>query len=238
MITGTAFVDLSAAYDTVNHRLLIQKLYNTTLDNQLCRVIQNLLHNERSRWRIHKNGLPQGSVLSPTLFNIYTNDQPILDGTRSFIYADDLCITAQYPTFQEVEQIIEEALGDLTHYYRGNSLRANPDKTQITAFHLRIREAKRSLQASWNGVDLEKTDIPKHLGVTLDTGQDVELQDTHTQHQDEGGNRNNLLNKLAISRWGTNARTIRTTALALCYSTAEYAAPVWKRSAHAHLLNP
>ena len=112
MITGTAFVDLSAAYDTLNHRLLIQKLYNTTIDSQLCRVIQNLLsdrrfyvelNNERSRWRIQKNGLPQGSVLSPTLFNIYTNDQPILDGTRSFIYADDLCVTAQYPTFQEVE---------------------------------------------------------------------------------------------------------------------------------------
>ena len=110
MITGTAFVDLSAAYDTVNHRLLIQKLYNTTLDSQLCRVILNLLsdrrfhvelNNERSRLRIQKNGLPQGSVLSPTLFNIYTNDQPILDGTRSFIYADDLCVTAQYPTFQE-----------------------------------------------------------------------------------------------------------------------------------------
>ena len=43
MITGTAFVDLSAAYDTVNHRLLMKKLYNTTLDSQLCRVIQNLL---------------------------------------------------------------------------------------------------------------------------------------------------------------------------------------------------
>ena len=151
--------------------LLIQKLYNTTLDSQLCRVIQNLLsdrrfyvelNNERSRWRIQKNGLPQGSVLYPTLFNIYTNDQPILDGTRSFIYADELCITAQYPTFQEVEQIIEEALGELIHYYRSNSLRANPDKTQVTAFHLRNREAK---------------------VLRCNTGQDVELQDTHTQHQ-------------------------------------------------------
>ena len=66
-------------------------------------------------------------------------------GTRSFIYADDLCVTAQYPTFQEVEQQIEEALGELTHYYRSNSLRANPDKTQVIAFHLRNREAKRSL---------------------------------------------------------------------------------------------
>ena len=125
MITGIS-------YDTVNHRFLIQKLYNTMLDSQLCRVIQNLLsdrgfyveqNNEQSRWRIQKNSLPQGSVLSPTLFNIYTNDQPILDGTRSFIYTDDLCITAQYHNFQEVEQKIEEALGELTHYYRSNSLK-------------------------------------------------------------------------------------------------------------------
>ena len=241
MITGTAFVDLSAAYDTVNHRLLIQKLYNTTLDSQLCRVIQNLLsdrklymelNNERSRWRIQKNGLPQGSVLSPTLFNIYTNDQPILDGTRSFIYADDLCVTAHYPTFQEVEQHIEEALGELTHYYRSNSLRANPDKTQVTAFHLRNREAKRS----WNGVDLENTDTPKYLGVTLDRTLSYKTHIHNTKMK--VATRNNLLKKLANSRWGTNARTIRTTALALCYSTAEYAAPVWERTAYAHLLNP
>ena len=50
--------------------------------------------------------------------------------------------------------------------------------------------------------------------------------------------RNNLLKKLANSKWGTNARTIRTTALALCYSTAEYAAPVWTKSSHANKLNP
>ena len=50
--------------------------------------------------------------------------------------------------------------------------------------------------------------------------------------------RNNMLKKLANSKWGTNARTIRTTALALCYSTAEYAAPVWARSSHANKLNP
>ena len=50
--------------------------------------------------------------------------------------------------------------------------------------------------------------------------------------------RNNLLKKLANSMWGTNARTTRTTALALCYSTAEYAVPVWARSSHANKLNP
>ena len=94
MITGAAFVNMSVAYDTVNHRILIQRLYNITQDSQLCRVLQNMLPNRRfyvelnnecSRWRIQKNDLPQGSVLSPILFNIYTNDQPLHYGTRSFI---------------------------------------------------------------------------------------------------------------------------------------------------------
>ena len=68
-------------------------------------------------------------VFSLQVFNIYTNDQPVHDGTRSFIYADDLCITSQFPTFSQVESTIEEELGELTEYYRNNSLCANPDKS-------------------------------------------------------------------------------------------------------------
>ena len=143
MITGAAFVDLSAAYDTVNHRILIQKLYNTTQDSHLCRVFQNMLsnrrfyvelNNERSRWRKQKNGLPQGNVLSPTL--------------------------------------------------------------------------------------------------------DRKLSYKELMHNTKMATRNTLLRKLSNSKWGANASTIRTTALTLCYSVAEYAAPVWARSSHAQKLNP
>ena len=245
MITGAVFVDLSAAYDTVNHRILIQKLYNTTQDSQLCRVFQNMLsnrrfyvelNNERSRWRRQKNGMPQGSVLSPILFNIYTNDQPIHDGTRNFIYADDLCVTAQYSSFTEVETTIGDALEELTHYYRSNSLRANPDKTQVTAFHLRNKEANRSLKVEWNRTKLENTPHPKYLGVTLDRTLSYKEHMHNTKMK--VATRNNLLRKLSNSKWGANASTIRTTALALCYSVAEYAAPVWARSSHAQKLNP
>ena len=208
MITGTAFVDLSAAYDTVNHRLLIPKLFNITQDCTLCRVIQNLLskrrfyvelNNERSRWRLQKNGLPQWSVLSLTLFNIYTNDQPVHDRTRSFIYADDLFITAQFITFSQVKSTIEEALGELTEYYRNNSLRANSCKSQVTVFHLRNREANRSLKVSWNGVDLENTTHPKYLGVTLDRTLSYKQHIQNTKMK--VATHNNILKKLANSKW-------------------------------------
>ena len=96
-------------------------------------------------------------VLSPFLFNVYTNDQPLHDGTRSFIYADELCVTSQYSSFTDIERTIGDALDKLTQYYRINSLRANPDKTQVTAFHLRNKEAKRSLKVVWNKTELENT---------------------------------------------------------------------------------
>ena len=82
-----------------------------------------------------------------------------------------------------------------------------------------------------------RTLIPqKYLGVTLDRTLSYKTHIHNTKMK--VATRNNLLKKLANSRWGTNARTIRTTAIALCYSTAECAVPVWERSAYAHLLNP
>jgi len=144
VITRAAFIDLSAAYDTINHRLLLKKIYELTEDAKFTKTITLLLRNRRffvslqnkkSRWRRQNNGLPQGSVLAPILFNIYTNDQPIGDQTKHFIYANDLAITTQGKTFEEVEISLNIALNTMMEYYNDNYLKQKPAKTQITAFH-------------------------------------------------------------------------------------------------------
>ena len=181
-------------------------------------------------WK-QRNGLPQGSVLAPVLFNIYTNDQPVSPGTRSFIYADDLGIGAQNHNIDDIEATLSTALQNLTKYYKDNQLKANPAKTQVSLFNLRNREVGRKLSLTWNGVDLKHCDFPVYLGLTLD--RTLSYKQHIEKVKGKVRTRNNLLHKLANSSWGANTSTLRATALALCYSVAEYACPVWERSSHA-----
>ena len=69
-----------------------------------------------------------------------------------------------------------------------------------------------------------------YLAVTLD--RTLSYREHLTKTVGKQKNRNNLLMKLAGSTWGASANTLWSSALALCYSAAEYCAPVWSRSAH------
>ena len=195
-----------------------------------------MLNNKRSRVRLQKNGLPQGSVLAPLIYNIYTNDQPLNLETKRFVYADDICVTSQYSTFTAVEKSFTNALNGLQVYYAENSLKANPSKTQICFFYFKNRETNRPLNNIWHEKKIKNTAYPKYLGVTLDGSLTFKK---HIQNcKAKVCTRNNILRKLISSHWEASPHTLRISALTLCYSAAQYACPVWSRSVHAHRLDP
>ena len=182
-----------------------------------------------------KNGLPQGGVLAPTLYNIYTADFPSTENTRNYIYADDICITAQHSTFEAVELNLNTALASLSEYYRANYLRANPSENQVCLFNLKNREAKRGPKLKWNNVQLNHCEHPVYLGVKLDRSLSFKKHIEKTIGKVES--RNAIIGKLATSYYGADPKTVQTAVVALWMSSAEYACPVWSRSAHVKKLD-
>jgi len=100
---------------------------------------------DTSAWRIQVNGLPQGSVLSPTLFNLYTNDLPVT-GSRKFIYADDICLKKQAQRYAELECCLTSNMVHMASYCR---LTPSPMKTVTSMFHLLNTSAARELRYTW-----------------------------------------------------------------------------------------
>jgi len=173
-----------------------------------------------SFWRHQKNVLPQSSVLSPSLFNVYINDLP-QTASRKFIYADDICLGAQRYTFTDLDDVLNGYTSDL---FPEMETSAKPSKTTSSVFHLHNAKAHQYLNVSLGGQKIRHDPNPAYLGITLDRS--LTFHDHLRKTAAKVGTRNNLLSMLAGSSWGASAPALRTSALALCYSVAEYCAPV------------
>ena len=240
--TGAVFVDLTAAYDTVWHRGLLVKISRCLppwVANTISFLLQNRsfrvhLGDKSSRWRLVSSGLPQGSVLAPTLFNIYINDLPETS-SRKFIYADDICCATQASKFDILEETLTKDMSLISDYCKKWRLIPSTAKTVSSVFHLHHASASRELNVQLGDTRIRHEAQPVYLGVTLD--RTLSFHEHLIKTAAKVGARNHIIARLASSSWGASASTLRSSSLALCYSTAEYCAPVWFRSPHVHLVD-
>jgi hypothetical protein len=110
----------------------ISRLLNNMLSN---RYFQVFLGDKSSRWRRRRlnNGLNQGTVLAPILFNL--SDIPITV-SKQFQYADDIALTFQANSFAECETTLDADLDKLDEFFRRWILQPNSSKTQSYVSHL------------------------------------------------------------------------------------------------------
>lgn len=171
MKSGAVFLDLSAAYDTVWNRGLLLKLAKNLRCKATLRLLEQILsdrsfkvnlNGEVSRKRILQNGLPQESVLSPTLFNVYTADIEITK-LRKFIYADDIGLVAQRKTFEQLKETLNKDLDALQNYFKKWHLNLNVNKTTAVAFHLNNREKNRELKLKIGEANIANEECPRYL---------------------------------------------------------------------------
>ena len=160
-----------------------------------------------SRLRRLRNSVPQGSVLAPLLFNIYTNDVPSIT-SKKFAYADDLAILHTSGDWKELESQDMTALSEHLQTWR---LKLSHTKTVTAAFHLHNREAKCELKVYNIGKTLPFCPVPTYLGVKLDRSL------TYRPHLEALCKklcaRVSLLRRLAGTGWGASTKALHTAAL-------------------------
>jgi hypothetical protein len=165
----------------------------------------------------------RAAFLAPTLFNLYMSDIP-KTVFKQFQYADDIALTFQANSFAECETTLGADLDKLDEFFRKWRLQPNPSKTESCVFPLTTHEANRQLDVRFTGTEIQHVEHPKYLGVTLYRSLTYNAHLTKTSKKVSA--RINIVRKLASTGWSAGTETLRTAALAIVYSTAEYCAPV------------
>ena len=117
-------------------------------------------------------------------------------------------------------------------YFTDWRLKLNTTKTVSSAFHLPNRRADYKLNIKISGERLLFERTPKYLGLTFD--RTLSYKQHLTNVSSKVTKRCNLLKRLTSNHWGVDFSTLRSSALALCYSVSEYCSPVWSESHHCY----
>lgn len=179
--TGMVCLDVEKAFDSVWHNGLIFKMSEIGFPIHILKIVQSFLCDRKSFVQINNSksqefhvraGVPQGSILSPTLFNIFLNDIPTPKGCVKAIYADDTALKCSFGR-HDIERIVgtlQSGLIELEKFFTDWKIKLNHNKTEAILFsHSRIMSKEKHIhKINFNGHNLEWKDEIKYLGMILD----------------------------------------------------------------------
>lgn len=177
MSTGMVLIDIEKAFDRVWTNGLVYKLIKVGTPHYIVKFIHKFVtdrsfhvkvNNKSSTSHQIKFGVPQGAVLSPTLYNTYTHDVPKLQGCQVSLFADD---TAFYTTsrFQKrIQNVLQASVGKYKTFFKRWKITMNETKTQAIFYtNRRTKQVPTGPIRICNEL-IEWTRNVKYLGFILD----------------------------------------------------------------------
>ena len=180
-VTALVLLDMSKAFDSLNHEILLLKLQDIGLSSAALNWFSSYMTNKFQAVRINsqlsdklliQSGVPQGSILGPILFNIYVNDLPSFPQCcKSKTYVDDNKLYITFPVQQRPSTVADmnRDLTTIRNWCFDNRLLLNASKTKLMLFGSRQMIAKiPDFNLSLLGKDLVPSRCARHLGVIFD----------------------------------------------------------------------
>ena len=240
--TVMAQFDYSRAYDRTWREKLLLKLSDLGAPSQIIRWISAFLRTRTAQVMINgtlgkrvrvKQGLPQGSVLSPLLFLIFINDitKELPDGVECCLFADDAAVYCSDVSLAKAEELLQVAVTAIEKWSVENKLDLNLSKSCVFFFSSFTGDAKYRPDITLMGQRMKFGDgddekNPKLLGLTLD--RQLSFQDHVTDVCARVEKRCKLLACLASRAWGWRKHTLRRVFTATQRSIMDYAAAAWQ----------
>ena len=180
LITGMILIDLQKAFDTIDHEILLQKLYAIGFSKHSVNWFRSCLTNRTflvnlgnvfSQPVCVSSGIPQGSILGPLIFLIYINDMSQAVKCNLFLYADDTCLVCHHKDINEIEKQLNKNFQTICDWFVNNKLSIHFDddrtKSMFFASKFKIKNVKK-LNVKYGNIQIKQHSKVKYLGCMLD----------------------------------------------------------------------
>ena len=177
-IAITILLDLKKAFDTVDHRILLRKLYAYGIRGALLKWFESYLtgrtqyvafNGTNSDIHYVKCGVPQGSILGPLLFILYMNDICSVSKLLfTLLYADDTCVMLSGKDLNDLIAVLNVELISLCDWLKSNKLSLNTQKTFFMVFHRARLKSANCNDLVIDNASITRVYSAKYLGIIID----------------------------------------------------------------------